>query len=145
MDLPPGYRLTAEARPTEDEIDVLHIGLDDYNRTYLGDTGYFPLTLFVRNRAGAVKAGLDGAVYARRLFVKLLWVDAALRGRGIGCELLARAEQTAGERGCHSVHLDTYSFQAPEFYKKFGYTEFGRIDYPPHHQRIFLQKTLARG
>jgi hypothetical protein len=34
------------------------------------------------------------------------------------------------------------SFQAPEFYPKFGYREFGRLDYPPDQQRIFFQKRL---
>ena len=29
-------------------------------------------------------------------------------------------------------------------YRKSGYREFGRIDYPPDHQRIFLQKQLTR-
>ena len=38
--------------------------------------------------------------------------------------------------------LDTFSFQAPEFYSKFGYREFARLDYPPDHQRIFLKKQL---
>ena len=38
--------------------------------------------------------------------------------------------------------LDTFSFQAPEFYPKFGYREFARLDYPPDHQRIFLKKQL---
>jgi hypothetical protein len=40
--------------------------------------------------------------------------------------------------------LDTFSFQGPEFYPKFGYREFGRLDYPPGHQRIFLKKQLTR-
>ena len=42
-----------------------------------------------------------------------------------------------------SAWLDTFSFQGPEFYPKFGYREFGRLDYPPDHQRIFLQKRLT--
>ena len=44
-------------------------------------------------------------------------------------------------RGCAGVRLDTTSFQAPDFYKRHGYTEFGRIDgYPPGHARIWLMK-----
>jgi hypothetical protein len=39
--------------------------------------------------------------------------------------------------------VDTFSFQAPEFYRKLGFREFGRIDYPPEHQRIFFQKQLG--
>jgi hypothetical protein len=36
------------------------------------------------------------------------------------------------------------SFQAPEFYKKHGYSVWGRLeDFPPGNQRIFLQKPLA--
>jgi hypothetical protein len=31
---------------------------------------------------------------------------------------------------------------APEFYPKFGYREFGRLDYPSDQQRIFFQKRL---
>jgi hypothetical protein len=30
----------------------------------------------------------------------------------------------------------------PDFYPKFGYHEFARLDYPPDHQRIFLKKQL---
>ncbi len=145
MNLPPGYRLTSERHAEESELDVLHLGLDDYNRGFLGDTGYFPITLFVRSKSGTVRAGLDGAIYARWLFVRLLWVHADLRGRGIGRELLGRAERQAAERGCHSAYLETFSFQAPEFYKKLGYVPFGSIEYPPDHRRIFLQKSLSRG
>ena len=45
--------------------------------------------------------------------------------------------------GCRSAHLDTFSFQAPDFYKKLGYRVFGAIDYPPDHRRFFLQKRLV--
>ena len=145
MKLPPDCRLTFEAHPDEDDVEVLGLGLDDYNRGFLGDTGYARITLFVRNGAGEVRAGLDGTAYAKWLFVSLLWVHADLRRGGIGSGLLAEAERRAAELGCHSAWLDTFSFQAPEFYQKLGYVPFGAIDLPPGHQRIFLQKPLSRG
>lgn len=63
-----------------------------------------------------------------------------------GCArvLLAEAERRALAFGCHWAWIDTFSFQAPELYKKLGYGEFARLDdYPPGHARIFLKKQLA--
>ena len=145
MNLPPGCRLTVEAHPDENDVEALGLGLDDYNRGFFGETGYARIALFIRNGAGEIRAGIDAMAYTRWLFVKLLWVHADLRSRGIGSELLAEAERRAVEHGCHSAWLDTFSFQAPEFYKKHGYIPFGTIEVPPGHQRIFLQKPLARG
>ena len=74
---------------------------------------------------------------------RYLWVSDGLRGRGVGRELMDRAEVRARERGCHSAWLDTFSFQARGFYEKVGYEEFGRLDYPPDHHRHFMQKRLT--
>ncbi|MGH7093748.1 MAG: GNAT family N-acetyltransferase [Stellaceae bacterium] len=145
MNLPPGCRLTAETQPSGDDVETLGLNLDDYNRGFLGETGYARLALFVRGTDDTIRAGLDSAVYANWLYVALLWVHADLRRQGIGRSLLGRAEAFAAERGCHSVRLDTFSFQAPGFYRKQGYAPFGSIAYPPDHQRIFLQKLLTRG
>ena len=32
-------------------------------------------------------------------------------------------------------HVDTFSFEGPDFYPKFGYKVFGTFDYPPGHTR----------
>ncbi len=78
------------------------------------------------------------------LYVKYLAVDASLRGQGFGARLIARAEAIARERGCTAVWLDTFSFQAPGFYRKMGYAEFGRLDdYPKGHARHFFAKWLT--
>jgi GNAT superfamily N-acetyltransferase len=143
VELPPGCRLSIEERPAETDIDALGQGLDAYNQDFLGPTNYVRIVMFVRDEAGTVRGGLDSAIYAGWLFVKLLWVHADLRRRGIGREMLTEAERRALALGCHSVRLDTFSFQAPEFYRKLGYREFARLDYPPDHERIFLRKQLA--
>jgi hypothetical protein len=52
-----------------------------------------------------------------------------------------QAEEIARARGCVGVYLGTISFQAPDFYRRHGYTESGRIDgYPPGHTRHWFMK-----
>ena len=144
MELPPGLRLSFEDRPSWEDREVIDNGLGEYNAPFLRDPSYAYFGIFVRDDGGAIHGGLIGHVYAGWLFVNLLWVHADLRRTGIGSGLLAEAERRALALGCHSAWLDTFSFQGPEFYPKFGYREFGRLDYPPGHQRIFLQKQLTR-
>src|SRR5271155_3022378 len=142
MELPPGLRLSFEDNPSWDDREVVDDGLGAYNAAFLRDNSYAYFGIFVRDDAGQIRAGLIGHVYAGWLFVNLLWVDAELRRGGIGRGLIAEAEQRALTLGCHSAWLDTFSFQAPQFYRKLGYREFARLDYPPDHQRIFLNKRL---
>ena len=139
----PGYRLTVEDAPADTDVDVLAYGLEAYNEDrWPQHPPWQPLTIFLRDEAQIV-AGLAGETYCGWLFVKYLWVSDGLRGRGVGRELMTRAEVLARERGCHSAHLDTFSFQAIGFYEKLGYQEFARLDYPPHHHKHFMSKRLT--
>ena len=63
--------------------------------------------------------------------------------RGYGYRLLTLAEDEARKRGAKSAYLDTFSFQAPDFYRQHGYQVFGELeDFPPGHQRYFFSKQL---
>ena len=141
--LGPGYRLTVEEVPAEADVDVLAYGLEAYNEgRWPQHRPWQPFAIFLRDEVRIV-AGLAGQTYCGWLFVQHLWVSEGLRGRGVGRNLMARAEVLARERGCHSAWLDTFSFQAPGFYEKLGYQEFGRLDYPPDHHRCFMRKRLT--
>lgn len=49
------------------------------------------------------------------------------------------------KRGCQYAYLDTFSFQAPEFYQKRGYVIFGELpNFPEGHHRFFLKKELGK-
>lgn len=142
MNLPAGCRLSIEKNPSWADREFIDSRLGDHNEAFLADSRYDYFGLFVRGEHGAIRAGLIGNLYAGWLFINLLWVHADLRRQGIGSALLAEAEQRAIAFGCHSAHLDTFSFQGPEFYPRFGYEAFGMLEYPPDSKRIFFRKRL---
>jgi len=86
---------------------------------------------------------LIGETYYGWLYINLLFIREELRGQGYGHRLLTLAEEEALKRGAGNAYLDTFSFQAPDFYQQHGYQVFGTLqDFPPGCQRYFLQKKL---
>jgi GNAT superfamily N-acetyltransferase len=143
VDLPSGLRLDVHDQPAGADVEVLPNGLEAFNESrWPGHQPWKPLAVFARE-GETIVAGLAGETYSGWLFIKYLWVSEALRGKGIGGALMAAAEARALQRGCHSAWVDTFSFQAPGFYPKLGYTPFGELDYPPDFKRIFFKKRLA--
>ncbi|MBO1306353.1 GNAT family N-acetyltransferase [Enterococcus sp. 669A] len=61
------------------------------------------------------------------MHIDFFWVDESLRGQGQGRNLLNKMESIAKREKCKVIHLETFSFEAPRFYEKNGYKEFGKI------------------
>ncbi len=113
------------ARP--EDMDFVLKSLQAFNRAQAGDNGYRPLFVAVRNGDGNLLGGLLGDTNRGWLHVDILWVAESYRGQGCGGRLLALAEEEARRRGCVGAYLETFSFQAPEFYRKLGYAQFGEL------------------
>ncbi|PLZ04647.1 GNAT family N-acetyltransferase, partial [Fischerella thermalis] len=91
-----------------------------------------------------IVGGLIGETYWQWLYVDVLWVHELFRGKGYGDILLATAEQEAVKRGCQYAYLDTFSFQAPEFYRKRGYVVFGELpNFPQGYSRFFSEEGVT--
>ena len=71
--------------------------------------------------SGKVIGGAVGRSWGACAELQQLWVHADHRRAGLGVELVRRFEARAAERGCSLFYLDTFSFQAPAFYRKLGY------------------------
>ena len=113
-----------------------------FNRRSIGVVDRRPLTLTLSADHDLV-GGLIAETFMGWLSVDALWVAESHRGRGHATALLEEAEQEGRRRGATDCVLDTFSFQAPGFYRKRGYREFGRLDgFPPGHHRHYLTKSL---
>ena len=104
-----------------------------------------PLCIFARDDAAKTIGGVTGFTNWGWLYLDCFWLPADQRGKfGLGTRILQAAEAQAVARGCRNARLYTYSFQAPAFYRKHGYTVFGELtDYPLGHSQIWLRKALV--
>ena len=128
---------------TADDHAVIDRAIDAFNAEKTGIDDSRPVGISIRDESGRLVGGLKGTTGLGWLHVAVIWLDEGHRGRGLGAELLRRAENVARERGCRGVCLTSFSFQAPGFYTRRGYQIFGELEeYPPGESLFFLRKTI---
>ena len=139
-------KLSTSYEASQEDIDFLWAGMIDFNKTtgpMMKFPPYEPYRILMKDTENRIVAGILTKVYLKCMFVDLLYLDPQYRKSGLGTRLLKEAEAHARQLGCTFIHLDTFSFQAIDFYKRQGYEVFGVIDdYPDEIKRYFLKKTL---
>ncbi len=137
------YHIEPVEKPTDKMWEVIGGGISQYNTQHGGPEGFQHLCLALYDAEGEVFGGLIGEIYWGWFYLNLLFVREDLRGQGYGHRLLTQAEDEARKLGASQAFFDTFSFQAPEFYKKHGYQVFGELkDFPPGHTRYYMTKQL---
>lgn len=128
------------------ESDFIRKRLIEYNMEKLPDevkTPYEIISFVVKDNKGEIIGGITGEMFWHHVHIDILWVDENFRENGYGSKLVKKVEDLAVEKGCRFIYLDTFSFQAPEFYKKNGYEVFGMLeDHPKGFNQYFLHKKL---
>jgi GNAT superfamily N-acetyltransferase len=132
-------------QPTQADRAAMVTALVAYNDRAAGPFPAQPLAVLIQDPETQLTiGGLWGRIIYDWLYVELLVVPEAFRGHHLGSEVLKRAEDIALARDCIGVWLDTYEFQAPDFYAKQGYELFGTIDdHPLGQHRFFFKKYLV--
>ncbi len=137
------YQIQYVEKPEESAWGIIGGGVSAFNLQQAGDQDFSRICFGINGPDEEIVGGVLGEVYWDWLHLDLLWVKEELRGHGYGNNLLKQNEDEARKRGARYVYLDTFSFQAPDFYKKHGYQMFGELqDFPPGHQRHYLKKQL---
>jgi len=134
------YRIEYTDQP---EWGIIGGGISEYNTEQAGNDHGKNVCFVLRSPDDEIVGGVIGATHWDWFYLNLMWINAEHRGLGYGRQLLKLAEEKARERGAKHAYLDTFSFQAPGFYEKFGYEVFGELkEFPPGHQRYYLKKEL---
>lgn len=121
--------------------------LVDYNLSQVPATqeeNFIDLSRKVLSEDGKILAGIIVRMYCWRcIYIDTFWIDESMRGEGLGTLLLEEVERVAKKNGSHLIHLDTFDFQAKDFYLAHGYSVFGELeDCPKGHTRYFMNKVL---
>ena len=131
-------------QPNPEAERILGNGLAVFNEAVTGFNDRQPLTVLIKAPAtGQILGGITGKTTLGMAFLDLFHLPDALRGSGLGSQLLHAFENEARRRGCRTAVLYTLSFQAPGFYEKHGWVTFGELPCEPEgSSRLFLSKQL---
>jgi ribosomal protein S18 acetylase RimI-like enzyme len=125
----------------EASVQVVDAGLDRFNLSVASLTDVRPVGAFATRTDGRVVGGAVGRTWGRCCELQQLWVEPGCRSQGVGSRLLREFEDRARGRGCNVFYLTTLSFQAPEFYRRHGYSVLAEIrGYPDGIVKYLMQR-----
>lgn len=138
-------KIEIEPSPAPEDVQIIGNGLRQHNETYAPADGDSAFAVFLRDADGRLHGGVIAKAGRGWLKIGTLWVNESVREQGYGRQLMETAEAEGIQRSCHSAYLDTFSFQAPEFYLNLGYEIFGTLEaFPNEHKRFFMRKSLKQ-
>lgn len=117
--------------PSKNDLKTIDKELDAFNDHALVDPDGKKIGCFLRNDTGDLLGGLIGLMLYTSLHIQVFWLSEGVRGKGYGSQLLELVLAEAAKNHIENIFLETFTFQAPEFYEKHGFIEVGRFtDYP---------------
>lgn len=129
--------------PTGDDLGVVDAGLHLHNLHAVDLDAVRTLACFARDAAGRVQGGLRARQWGAAVEVQQVWIEPSLRRQGVGVRLMRLLEEEARRRGALLIYLDTFSFQAPAFYERCGFTAALRLDgFPDGIAKYVMVKRL---
>ena len=137
------YTISYDDEPQKATWGIIGRGVSEHNTQQAGDDTGRLLCFALHAPDDEIVGGVIGSTYWDWFQLDLMWVKEELRGQGYGHRLLTLAEEEARKRGAKNAFLDTFTFQAPDFYKQHGYEVFGELpDFPDGYRRFYMKKQL---
>ena len=117
-------------------------GVMEFNFTEGPMAGAAQVFACARSEDGELVGGAVGRRWGEYCELLYLWVKPEARRSGLGSELLEAFETRASAHGCRIFILDTFSFQAPEFYKRHNYRVLHEMHGFPHGNTKYTMRKV---
>lgn len=135
------YQISYDANPTSEDIQILNDGILYQAQQKKGMNQLDFFAFFIRDEKNNIVGGCAGDNMYGCLYVGQLWVNETLRGKGYGTMLMQKAEALAKESHCNFIAVNTFDWEALDFYKKLGFrVEFERKGFDKDSIFYFLRK-----
>jgi ribosomal protein S18 acetylase RimI-like enzyme len=135
------YKILYEANPNPDDIQLLNDGIAAHTKQKREMKPLNFFAFFVKDEDQKIVGGCAGDNMYGCLYVGQLWVKEELRGKGCGTQLMQKAEAFARKSGCNFMAVNTFDWEALDFYKRLGfYVEFERKGFDKNSVFYFLRK-----
>ncbi|QQK07273.1 GNAT family N-acetyltransferase [Miniphocaeibacter halophilus] len=139
--------LAIDLKGNLEDKEYIHGKIIEYNKKYLSSADMEFISedfcFTIKDEKGEIFGGVSGRSKRQILFIDFLWINENIRKRGFGIKLIEEVENFATKRKCKMIMVDTFSFQAPDFYKNLGYEIYGELeDFPEGFNHYFLYKKI---
>ena len=141
------YKLKVVNEMSLEDSQTMSANLRDFNIEQSKGLSTKPETsinLTLKSEIGEVVGGIRSRAFYQSLTIDFLWIDERFRRIGYGKDLMLKVEGLAKEEGCISANTMTYSFQAPHFYEKLGYTYWNGIATQDEKGNYVMEKVLVQ-
>jgi len=136
------YEITV-GRPKPKDYKTLSNGMLSYHDKKGHRRKSETINIFLKDDKKVTHGGIIVTVLWNGIEINSLWVEESLRGKGLGRRLVKAAENEGRVRGCTFIYTNTFTWQAPDFYKKLGYKTYGELpDFPPGNSLTYFYKKL---
>ena len=123
--------------------EFINKAFTDYAVNNNVDLNFEEYCFIAEDDTGKIIGVITGRAYYNEVHIGNLIIDKDHRKQSIGSKLVNRVEEEYKNKGYNKITLTTFGFQAPEFYKKLGYSlEFVREDTDPKLSKYFYCKKL---
>ena len=137
------YQISYEANPKSEDVQILDNGIMEQAIQKKGMKQPDCFAFFIHDENKKIIGGCSGNTNFGALYIGQLWVAEILRGKRYGTRLMQEAEALAKKIKCNFITVNTFDWEALDFYKKLGfYVEFESKGYDNNSVFYFLRKDL---
>ena len=137
-------KFTSTLNATDADIEEIRDGLRAHNLPFLENVMDSDIAVYVADQGGKKVGGAVGRLFGKWLMIRFVWVDPKYKGKQLGSQLMNQLEALARDNGAEHAHLETFSFQAKDFYLKLGYElKLTLEDYPVDTQLHVMTKSFS--
>ena len=134
-------KIIKKSEPEEIVGDFIDKAFTEFAKASEVALNYEDYWFVAEDDSGEIIGTITGRAYYNEVHIDDLIIDKRFRRQNIGTKLVRAVEEEYRNKGFEKITLTTFGFQAPEFYKKLGYSlEFVREDKNPKLSKYFYCK-----